>query len=88
MQAGGFGSGASANVHRVGGSIVDPQPNDFIVGEAFADPHQPAPLAGDGEPVDGLPVRASFSQSHSSLADRIRESATRGDLDAPGEPAA
>jgi hypothetical protein len=67
---------------------VDPQPNDFITGEAFADPTSQIPLAADGEPSEGPAVRASFSQSHGSLADRIRESAARGELDAPGEPAA
>jgi hypothetical protein len=67
---------------------VDPQPSDFIAGEAFADPNQQVPLAVDGEPTDGPAVRASFSQSHGSLADRIRESAARGELDAPGGPAA
>lgn len=66
---------------------MDPQPNDFISGEAYADPDQAAPMAG--ESTDGTPVRASFSQSHSSLADRIRESSAREGLDDdPGDPAA
>ncbi len=65
---------------------MDPQPNDFITGDAFA-PDPQVPLASDGEP-GGPAVRASFSQSHGSLADRIRRSAAREELDAPGEPAA
>lgn len=66
---------------------MDPQPNDFISGEAHADPDHVAPTAA--ESTEGTPVRASFSQSHSSLADRIRESSARAGFDdAPGEPAA
>jgi hypothetical protein len=65
---------------------VDPQPNDFISGEAYADPDHAASMAA--EPTDGPPVRASFSQSHSSLADRIRESSAREGFDDAGEPAA